>query len=416
MTPTVDLSDYRKNFPSLERGDERGPYVYADAPGGTQVPRSVIDAMAGYFETSNANAGGPFVTSKETGEVIAAARSAGADFLNCSPDEVVFGQNMTTLCFSMARSIARNIAPGEEIVVTRLDHDANIAPWLAASEDAESSVHWVDLRPQDCTLDLENLEAILSPKTRVVAFTLASNAVGSITAAAEVVRIARQTGAYVVADAVHIAPHRLLDVEALGVDLLFCSPYKFFGPHLGMMFGRKELLDELKPYKVRPTEDASPSRWETGTLSHEALAGLTAAVDYVAGIGRGAGTDGTRRAEVVAGFDAIAAHERELSRRFLEGIGSIPGLTLYGISDLDRLDERTPTFALRLEGFTPRALGEELGRRGIFTWDGNYYALAVMERLGLEESGGAVRIGFCHYNTLEEVDRVLAELRDIAGA
>jgi cysteine desulfurase family protein (TIGR01976 family) len=416
MTPAVDLSDYRKHFPALERGDERGPYVYADAPGGTQVPQSVIDAMAGYFETSNANAGGPFVTSEETGDVIAAARSAGADFFACSPDEVVFGQNMTTLCFALARSIARNVAPGEEIVVTRLDHDANISPWLAAAEDAEASVHWVDLRPEDCTLDLENLEGILSPKTRVVAFTLASNAVGSITAAAEVVRIARQTGAYVVADAVHIAQHRLLDVKALGVDLLFCSPYKFFGPHLGMMFGRKELLDELQPYKVRPAADASPNRWETGTLSHEALAGLTAAVDYIAGIGRGAGADGARRTEVVAGFEAIAAHERELSRRFLEGIGSVPGLTLYGISDLDRLDERTPTFALRLEGFTPRALGEELGRRGIFTWDGNYYALAVMERLGLEDSGGAVRIGFCHYNTLEEVDRVLTELRDIAGA
>jgi cysteine desulfurase family protein (TIGR01976 family) len=416
MTPTVDLSDYRKAFPALERGDERGPYVYADAPGGTQVPRSVIEAMAGYFETSNANAGGPFVTSEETGDAIAAARRAGADFFNCSPGEVVFGQNMTTLCFAMARSIARNVAPGEEIVVTRLDHDANISPWLTAAEDAKASVHWVDLRPEDCTLDLDNLEAVLSPKTRVIAFTLASNAVGSITAAAEVVRIARQTGAYVVADAVHLAQHRLLDVAALGVDLLFCSPYKFFGPHLGMMFGRKELLDELQPYKVRPAEDASPNRWETGTLSHEALAGLTAAVDYIAGIGRGAGTDGTRRAEVVAGFDAIAAHERELSGRFLEGIGSIPDLTLYGIGDLDRIDERTPTFALRLEGFTPRALGEELGRRGIFTWDGNYYALAVMERLGLEDSGGAVRIGFCHYNTLEEVDRVLAELRDIAGA
>ena len=416
MTPAVDLSDYRKNFPALERGDQRGPYIYADAPGGTQVPQSVIDAMAGYFETSNANAGGPFLTSEETGNVIAAARSAGADFFNCSPGEVVFGQNMTTLCFALARSIARNVATGEEIVVTRLDHDANISPWLAAAEDADASVHWVDLRPEDCTLDLGNLEGILSPKTRVVAFTLASNAVGSITAAAEVVRVARQTGAYVVADAVHIAQHRLLDVEALGVDLLFCSPYKFFGPHLGMMFGRKELLDELQPYKVRPAADASPNRWETGTLSHEALAGLTAAVDYIAGIGRGAGTDGARRAEVVAGFDAIAAHEKELSRRVLEGIGSIPGLTLYGISDLDRLDERTPTFALRLEGSTPRALGEELGRRGIFTWDGNYYALAVMERLGLEDSGGAVRIGFCHYNTLEEVDRVLAELRDIAGA
>ena len=416
MTATVDLSECRKHFPALERGDERGPYVFADAPGGTQVPRSVMDAMAGYFETSNANAGGPFRTSVETGDVIAAARRAGADFLNCSPEEVVFGQNMTTLCFAMARAIARAVDPGAEFVVTRLDHDANISPWLAAAEDAGASVHWADLRLEDCTLDLTNLETVVSPRTRVVAFTLASNAVGSITAATEVVRAARKNDALVVADAVHIAQHRLVDVAELDVDLLFCSPYKFFGPHLGIMFGRKQLLDELRPYKVQPAADASPSRWETGTLSHEALAGFTAAVDYIAGIGRTAGSDGSRRAEMVAAFEAIAAHEAELSRRFLDGIGGIPGLTLYGIDDLERTDERTPTFAIRLEGFTPRGLGEELGRRGIFTWDGNYYALAVMERLDLESSGGAVRIGFCHYNTLEEVDRVVRELHDIAGA
>ena len=416
MTASINLSDWRKHFPALERGDERGPYVFADAPGGTQVPRSVIDAMAGYLETSNANAGGPFRTSEETGHVIAAARQAGADFLNCSPEEVVFGQNMTTLCFSMARAIARDVDPGTEFVVTRLDHDANISPWLTAAEDAGASVHWADLRPEDCTLDLANLETVLSPRTRVVAFTLASNAVGSITAAAEVVSAARKTDALVVADAVHIAQHRLVDVATLDVDLLFCSPYKFFGPHLGMMFGRKALLDELRPYKVRPAADPSPNRWETGTLSHEALAGFTAAVDYIAGIGRAAGGGDSRRAEVVAGFDVIAAHEAELSRRFLGAMGSIPGLTLYGLDDVGRIDERTPTFAIRLEGFTPRELGEELGRRGIFAWDGNYYALAVMERLDLESSGGAVRIGFCHYNTLEEVDRVLTELRDIAGA
>jgi len=265
-------------------------------------------------------------------------------------------------------------------------------------------------------LDLANLETVLSPRTRVVAFTLASNAVGSITAAAEVVRAARKTDALVVADAVHIAQHRLVDVAELDVDLLFCSPYKFFGPHLGMMFGRKGLLDELRPYKVRPAADASPNRWETGTLSHEALAGFTAAVDYIAGIGQAAGGGASRRAEIAVAFEAIAGHEAELSRRFLDGIGSIPGLTLYGIDDVERLYERTPTFAIRLEGFRPRELGEELGRRGIFTWDGNYYALAVMERLDLESSGGAVRIGFCHYNTLEEVDRVVRELRDIAGA
>jgi len=416
MTASIDISDCRKHFPALERGDERGPYVFADPPGGTQVPRSVMDAMAGYFETSNANAGGPFRTSEETGNVIAAARRAGADFLNCSPEEVVFGQNMTTLCFAMARAIARDVDPGAEFVVTRLDHDANISPWLTAAEDAGASVHWADLRPEDCMLDLANLETVLSPRTRVVAFTLASNAVGSITAAAEVVRAARKTDALVVADAVHIAQHRLVDVAELDVDLLFCSPYKFFGPHLGMMFGRKGLLDELRPYKVRPAADASPNRWETGTLSHEALAGFTAAVDYIAGIGQAAGGVASRRAEIAVAFEAIAGHEAELSRRFLDGIGSIPGLTLYGIDDVERLYERTPTFAIRLEGFRPRELGEELGRRGIFTWDGNYYALAVMERLDLESSGGAVRIGFCHYNTLEEVDRVVRELRDTAGA
>jgi cysteine desulfurase family protein (TIGR01976 family) len=407
----TDLSAARRHFPSLARGDGSLPYVFADAPGGTQVPRSVIDAMADYLGNSNANRGGAFVTSAETDAVIAGARRAGADFLNCDPGEVVFGPNMTTLAFALSRSLGRTLGPEDEVVVTMLDHDANIAPWVAAADDSGATVRWVDINEDDCTLDLDSLDSVLGPKTKVLAFTLASNAVGSISAATEIVERARRTDALLIADAVHLAPHRAIDVQALGVDFLFCSPYKFFGPHMGMMFGRRELLDELHPYKVRPSHNDSPDRWETGTSNHEALAGLRATIDYLAGLATERSADG--RASIVSALEAVQAHERSLSARFLEGIAQLEGVTLYGISDRARLDERTPTFALRVEGMKPGEVAEELGRRGIFVWDGNYYALAIMERLELEDSGGAVRVGFCHYHTLEEVDRVVAALASL---
>lgn len=403
---SIDVGALRRYFPALARAGAGAPYVFADAPGGTQVPQAVIDAIGNYLARSNANSGGAFVTSNETDEVISRARRSAADFLGCEPGEVVFGPNMTTLCFALSRSLGRKLGPEDEVVVTMLDHDANVAPWLAAAADSGATVKWVDINEDDCTLDLESLESSLSKKTKVVAFTMASNAVGSLSKAAEIVGLARKTDAVIIADAVHLAQHHLIDVHSIEVDFLFCSPYKFFGPHMGIMYGRRGLLDEMQPYKVRPSHNEAPDRWETGTSNHEALAGFIAAIDYVKGIG---GARGGREA-VAESMRSIEAYERTLSERFLEGVSSLEKVTLFGISDRSRVAERTPTFALRVEGLKPRAVAEELGRKGIFVWDGNYYALAIMERLGLEDSGGAVRIGFCHYNTLEEVDRVVTEL------
>ena len=409
----VDLSATRKAFPALDRTVGGRPAVFTDAPGGTQVPQSVIDAMTSYLADKNSNTGGLFATSRETDQIIEEARRSGADLLGCDPGEVVFGPNTTTLAFALSRSLARRLKQGDEVVVTRLDHDANVAPWIAAAQEAGARVRWVDIVEPDCSLDLRSLEAALTARTCLVAFTLASNAVGTITAATEVVSAARAAGATVVADAVHLAPHRSIDVRALDVDVLFCSPYKFFGPHLGVMYARRELLDTWTPYKVAPAHDGSPDRWETGTKNHEALAGFGATVDYLAGLGRSysEARAGDRRADVTSGMQAVARAESELSRRFLEGAAEIPSLRVWGIGDPERAGERTPTFALRLGERSPQEVADELGARGVFVWDGNYYALALMERLGLEGSGGAVRIGFCHYNTLDEVDRVLSELR-----
>jgi cysteine desulfurase family protein (TIGR01976 family) len=415
-TRALDAAAIRGRFPALARHVGGRPAIFADAPGGTQVPESVIEAMAGYLRSSNANRGGAFVTSRESDEVVADAHRAAADLLGSAPEETVFGQNMTSLCFALSRALARDLRPGDEIVLTRLDHDANVAPWLAIAEQTGAEVRWVDVRAEDGTLDLDSLEAALSPWTRVVAFTLASNALGTVAPAAEVVRRARTTDAIVVADAVHFTPHRPVDVRALGVDILFCSAYKFFGPHVGVMYGRAELLERWHPYKVRPAGDEIPGRWETGTQSHEALAGVTAAVDYLAGLGHDAPEPGGRRAALVAGMEIVRTYERTLSERFLTGIAATAGPRLYGIADLARVDERTPTFSLRLDGRPPRQVAEALGDEGIFVWDGNYYALAVMERLGLEETGGAVRVGFCHYHTVDEVDRVVDALARLARA
>jgi cysteine desulfurase family protein (TIGR01976 family) len=413
----VDLSSVRTRFPGLRRTQDGRPVVFADAPGGTQVPRSVIDAVTDYLANWNANLGGAFATSARSDALLAEAHASAAAFLGADPDEVVIGQNTTTIALHLSRSFARTIGPGDEVVVTVLDHDANVTPWVRAAEDAGASVRRVDVHPEDGTLDLDSLDAALSERTRLVAFALASNALGTITPADDIVHRARGAGALVVADGVHLAPHVSIDARALGVDLLFTSPYKYFGPHLGAAFGRRELLERWVPYKVRPAPDALPDRWETGTLSHEALAGLVAAVEHVASVGSEFGEPGGDglRALVTAGMRAITAYEGSLSRRFLAGLSAIPALTLWGVAEPDRWTERTPTFALRLDGVHPRALAEELGRRGVFVWDGNYYALSIMERLGLEESGGATRVGFCHYNTPDEVDRVLAELADIAG-
>ena len=409
----MDLSGAAVRFPGLRREQDGRTVVFADAPGGSQVPDVVIEAMADYLRRSNANAHGAFATSQDTDHVIEEAHRAAADLLNADADEVVFGPNATTLLFAISRSIARSLEPGDEVVVTRLDHDANVRPWVLAAEDAGATVRWVDVREEDVTIDPASLEAALSERTKVVAFTLASNAVGTVTPAAELVRLVRDrtSRAIVACDGVHAAQHRAVDVREIGADLVVCSPYKIFGPHLGILFGRRDVLSSLRPYKVRPAEDTLPFAFETGTQNHEGFAGWVAAVGYLAGLGEGGG----RRAAVRAAFErAIVPWEAELSRRFLDGITGIPSLRLYGIAEPGRAGERTPTFAIRVGEQPPAETAKTLAERGVFVWDGNYYALEIMERLGLEDSGGAVRIGFCHYNTLDEVDRVLEELATLA--
>jgi cysteine desulfurase family protein (TIGR01976 family) len=408
---TFDVMAVRARFPALARtGLDGRPFVWADAPGGSQAPDSVIDAVAARMAGGASNTHGSFPLSEEIDSLIAEAHRAGAGFLGCDPDEVVFGQNATSLLLHLSRSFSRTLGPGDELVVTRLDHDANVRPWIFAARDAGATVRWVDVRDDDVTLDLESFDRQLSDRTRLVAFTLASNAVGTITPAAEIVRRAHGVGALAVADAVHLAPHRLLDFHALEVDLLFCSPYKFYGPHLGVMAGTRDLLSGLQPDKVRPATDDIPDRWETGTKNHEGLAGLVAAVDYLASLGVGS----SRRHKITTAMDRISMHEAQLSDRLLRGLP--PDVCLLGIADPDRVAERAPTFALRLSDRHPRDDAEAFAKRGIFVWDGDYYAMAIMERLGLSATGGATRIGFCHYHTLDEVERVLEATAEIARA
>ncbi|HEX6331073.1 MAG TPA: cysteine desulfurase-like protein [Actinomycetota bacterium] len=408
----LDLQRVRAQFPALAREMEGRPVVLVDAPGGSQVPGSVIEAMAAYLRLSNSNHGGAFATSEETDAIVGEAHRAAADLLNADADEVVFGPNATTLLFAISRSIGRTLRPGDEVVVTRLDHDANVRPWVMTADDAGVEVRWADLRDDDVTLDLESFESALSERTKVVAFTLASNAVGTITPAADLVRLVRErTDALVVCDGVHLAQHRRVDVREVGADLVACSPYKIFGPHLGILYGRREVLDRLTPYKVRPATDARPGAFETGTQNHEGMAGWIAAVEYLASLGDGP----TRRAGLESAFtSAIAPWEETLSRRFLDGLATVPGVRLWGIAEVDRLSERTPTFAVRVGDRHPAETAKALAERGVFVWDGHYYALELMERLGLQETGGAVRIGFTHYHTLDEVDRVLEELAALA--
>ena len=378
--------DVRARFSALQ-----GPTVLFDGPGGTQCPDSVIEAIARYLRESNANLGGQFGSSRRSDALITEARLAAAAFLRCDPAEAIFGQNMTTLNFMLSRTAGRTLRAGDEILVTRLDHDGNVSPWLELAHDLDLKVGFVDLH-DDTTLDLDDLERKLTKRTSVVAFPLASNAVGTLTDARRIAELAHNVGALAWADAVHYAPHGPIDVGELGVDVLLCSPYKFFGPHLGIAFGRAELLESWRPYKVRPAAmEPLGARFETGTLAHELLAGFVAAVEYVESIG----------------WPAIQAHERTLGERFLDGLPS--SCALYG---LPTMDGRVPTFAFNVEGHTPRAVAQYLGERGIAVWDGDYYAVEVMERLGLGDQG-AVRAGIVHYNTAAEVDRLLATLGEL---
>lgn len=413
---SLDLRWVRSQFPSLAQTVNGHPAVFLDGPGGTQVPQRVIDAVSDYLAHNNANTGGAFATSRATDRMIAEARAAMGDFLNCEADEIVFGANMTSLTYAMSRSIGRELGPGDEIVLTLLDHDANFSPWKALEEKGVT-IRAARFNAADCTLDMHDLARQITSRTRLVAVGYASNAVGTINDVAEVVRLARQAGALTYIDAVHYAPHGLIDVRALGCDFLVCSTYKFFGPHMGVLYGKREHLNGLHPYKVRPNTNNIPNCWEWGTLNHECIAGIRACVEYWEELGRRVNPlVANRREAIVAAHAATHPHERALTERMIAGLLEIPGLKLYGISDPRRFDQRCATTVVRIEGHSSLELATKLGERGFFTWDGNYYALNVTEQLDVERFGGFLRIGLVHYNTMEEVERLLGALREIVGA
>jgi len=412
--PPLDSIWVRQQFPSLQLQINGQPAAFLDGPAGTQVPRQVMDAVQNYFLTANANTCGAFPTSRANDATIASARAAMADFFRCAPDEVVFGQNMTTITFALARAIGRELQAGDEIVVTTLDHDANVAPWRALEEKGVV-IRQVDIREADCTLDLDDLKRKITSKTKLVAVGYASNAVGTINPVAEITKLAHAAGAMMFIDAVHYAPHGPIDVRALDCDFLACSPYKFFGPHMGTLYGKREHLLRLKPYKVRPAYDTLPDRWETGTQVQELIAGIAAAVNYLASVGGHHDPSvANRRSALLSAYLVTHQHETTLLTRLLAGFRSIPNLRLFGISDPGRFGERCSTVSISIADHHPTAIAKFLGDRGIFTWDGNYYALNLTERLGVEKTGGLLRIGLVHYNTTEEVDRLLTALSDFA--
>ncbi|HEX4487977.1 MAG TPA: cysteine desulfurase-like protein [Terriglobales bacterium] len=410
----LDLAAIRAQYPSLSQTVNGQPAVFFDGPGGTQVPQRVIDAISNYLSSSNANTNGAYATSHRTNAVIDGARAAMADLFNSDPDEVVFGPNMTTLTYAVSRAMGRELKAGDEILLTHLDHDANVSTWFALEEQG-IKIQRAEINESDCTLDMEDLARKITPRTKLVAVGYASNAVGTINDVHQIVKLAHSQGALVYIDAVHYTPHGSIDVRALDCDFLVCSSYKFFGPHMGVLYGKREHLQRLRPYKLRANSDTAPFRWEWGTLNHECIAGITACVDYLADLGREVEPGvATRREALLAAYEAIQQHERSMAETLIRGLLKIPGLKLYGIADEKRFSQRCPTVAVRIEGHTPLELATKLGERGFFTWDGNYYALSLTERLDVEKDGGFLRIGLVHYNTPEEVDRLLKALAEIS--
>jgi cysteine desulfurase family protein (TIGR01976 family) len=411
----LNVDVIRAHFPALASQD-----IYFDNPGGTQVAEEALQNIVHYLQTTNANHGGAFRTSRESDALVGEARAAMADFLHAGrPEEIVFGPNMTSLTLALSRSLARTLHEGDEIVVTRLDHDANIAPWLFIAEDRGCLVRWVDIHSADCTLDISDLERQITQHTRIVAIGYASNAVGTVNDVRRAVQLAHQVGALCFVDAVQYAPHKPIDVQGLDCDFLACSAYKFFGPHEGILYGKYELLDRLTAYKVRPASDLPPEKFETGTQSFEAIAGTLGALHYFEWLGNTFGapyaedyqiTFSGRPLALKAAMAAIEAYELELNHALLEGLGSIPGLHIRGITSPHGLDRRVPTFSFTLDGWTPQEVARALASADINVWDGNFYALSVTERLGLEAKGGLVRVGLTHYNTQAEIDRLVAVL------
>jgi cysteine desulfurase family protein (TIGR01976 family) len=409
---TFDIDAVRARFPALSIDHDGRPMAFFDGPGGTQVPQTVIDAVAGYYRTANANHGGAFATSRRSDAIVVEAHDAIADLLNVEGREITLGPNMTTLTFHLSRSIAASFRPGDEIVVTGLDHQANVDPWLAAARDNELIVRTWEPRLDDCTLRLEDLDALINERTRLVAVGWASNAVGTINPIAEIAERAHRVGALVYVDAVHAAPHLSLDARAVGADFVACSVYKFFGPHVGAVYARHDLMTSLPSIKLRPASHP----FETGTGNFEGYAGALAAVDYLCWVGETCGghaSPAERRAGLVAAMTAIRAYELELYRHLAAGLAAIPGVTVFGLTDPATFERRTPTAAISIAGIGPRAAAEALGAQGIAVWDGDFYATGLIERLGLAPDG-VVRIGLTHYNTRAEVGRLLEALGGIA--
>ena len=407
---TLDISAIRSQFPSLNR-----PAIFFDNPGGTQIAKQSLDRINKYLIECNANHEGAFATSIASDAILDEAHRAMADFYNAAnPEEIVFGNNMTTLTLHISRSISRDWKEGDEIVVTRLDHDANATPWVLAAQDRGCKVTWVDFDVEDGTLKLDDLQKALERKPRLLAVGYASNSLGTINPVEKIVKMAHDAGTRVYIDAVQYAPHGPIDVQKLDCDFLVSSAYKFFGTHAGILYGKRELLEKLFAYKVRPATNELPGKFETGTQNHEGIAGVLGAIEYFEWIGREFGNEyfegeenyKGRRLDLKKAMLAIHAYEYELSRALLSALQAVPGLTLFGLADAQRLDERVATYSFRLKDLHPRKVAQQLAEQGIYVWDGNYYAVNVTERLGLEEDGGMVRVGAVHYNTLEEVDRL----------
>ena len=418
---TLDISAIRKQFPALEK-----EVIYLDNPAGTQISIHSLERMVTYLREHNANHGGAFATSRQSDMIVEQARTAMADFIHAArPEEIVFGPNMTSLTFNLSRSIARWLQRGDVIVVTRLDHDANITPWVMVAEERGCQVRWVDFNPEDGTLNVEDMQSALEEKPRLVAVGYASNALGTINPVQKLVQLAHAAGAWVFVDAVQYAPHGPIDVQQLDCDFLVCSAYKFFGPHVGVLYGKYELMDELTAYRVRPAPSDPPGKFETGTGNFEGIAGVLGALEYLEWVGetfgevyeeKYAGKYSGRTLILKQAMAAIRAYEYELSRALLDVLEETPGVKVYGLTDRQRLEERVPTVGFRLKGWYPRKVAEELDKENIYVWDGNYYALAVTERLGLEASGGMVRVGPVHYNTVEEIHRFGEALGRIAAS
>ena len=416
----LDLALIRSQFPSLSK-----PVIFFDNPGGTQIARHSLDRINHYLLECNANHEGAFATSVASDAILEEAHQAMADFYNApSAEEIIFGNNMTTLTLHLSRSISRAWNPGDSIIVTRLDHDANVTPWVLAAQDKGVNVLWVDFDVEDGTLKLEDLRRALERKPRLLAVGYASNALGTINPLYKIIEMARAAKTMVYVDAVQYAAHGPIDVQKLDCDFLVSSSYKFFGPHCGILYGKRHLLEELFAYKVRPASNALPYKFETGTQNHEGIAGVLGAVEYYEWLGKEFGEEHVeglaeegysgRRLELKKGLTAVHAYEFELSRALLSALQSVPGLQLYGLTDPKKLEQRVATFSFRLKDLHPRRVAEQLAERNIYVWDGNYYAINVTERLGLEDQGGLVRVGAVHYNTLEEVEKLKEALLEIS--